>query len=268
MRIEYQPGGSLLHRLDVRVKLFGFVVILVATFLFGRWEPNLGFALLAIGLTMWARIGIGRVLKTLAPLAVIVVIVAIFAAYSFRADTVADPANAAVLFSFPGGVLPLTVGGVSYGVSLGLRIVTMVLATTLLLFTTPIDDFVAAMRQAHVPHVIVFIVMTALRFIPTMQQRADQVLDAQRARGAHIDDGGMIRRIRAFVPVMVPLLTSGIRMSDDLAAAMINRGWGATKRPTALYSLRMSGRDWLAALALVLALAVVIAVRLAGLGTL
>lgn len=268
MRIEYQPGESLLHRLDVRVKLFGFAVILVATFLFGRWEVNLGLALLAVGLTAWARIGIGRVVKTLAPLAIIVLIVAIFAAYSFRPDQATDPANAQVLFSFPGGALPLTVGGVSYGISLGLRIVTMVLITTLLLFTTPIDDFVAAMRQAHVPHVIVFIVMTALRFIPTMQQRADQVLDAQRARGAHIDQGGMIRRIRAFVPVMVPLLTSGIRMSDDLAAAMINRGWGAVKRPTALHALRMSPRDWAAIVALTAALAAAIFASAHGIGAL
>lgn len=268
MRIEYQPGDSLLHRLDVRVKLFGFVVILVATFLFGRWEINLGLTVLAVVLTMWARVGLRRVLTTLAPLAVIVVIVMIFAAYSFRADGVSDSANAEVLLSLPNGALALTKGAVSYGVSLGLRIVTMVLMTLLLLFTTPVDDFVAAMRQAHVPHVIVFIVMTALRFIPTMQQRAEQVLDAQRARGAHIDDGGTLRRIRAFVPVMVPLLTSGIRMSDDLAAAMINRGWGATKRPTALNTLRLAPRDGVAILVLLLVLAALIAARIVGVGAL
>lgn len=268
MRIEYQPGDSLLHRLDVRAKLLGFTVILVATFLFGRWEINLGFTLLAIGLTMWARIGMKQVLKTLAPLAIIVVIVMVFAAYSFRGGDLVDPANNEVLLSLPNGALALTAGAVSYGVSLGLRIVTMVLMTLLLLFTTPIDDFVAAMRQARVPHVIIFIVMTALRFIPTMQQRADQVLDAQRARGAHIDDGGTLRRIRAFVPVMVPLLTSGIRMSDDLAAAMINRGWGATKRPTALYELRFAARDWVAIVLLLLALAAVITARVTGVGAL
>jgi len=268
MRIEYQPGTSLLHRLDVRVKLFGFLVILVATFLFGRWEANVLIALVVIGLTLWSRVGLGKVLKTLAPLAIIVLIVMIFAAYSFRTDTITVPQNAAIAFSFPGGALPLTWGAVSYGISLGLRIVTMVLATTLLLLTSKIDDFVAAMRQVRVPHVLVFIVMTALRFIPTMQQRADQVLDAQRARGAHIDDGGMIRRIRAFVPVMVPLLTTGVRMSDDLAAAMINRGWGASRRPTALYSIHMQGRDWVAAVVLVVILAALIVASITRVGAL
>lgn len=268
MRIEYRPGNSMLHRLDVRVKLLGFVVVLVATFLFGRWEINLGLTALAVSLTVWARIGVRQVLRTLAPLAVIVVIVMVFAAYSFRGENLSDPANAEAMFSLPGGALPLTAGAVSYGISLGLRIVTMVLMTLLLLFTTPIDDFVAAMRQARVPHVIVFIVMTALRFIPTMQERADQVLDAQRARGAHIDDGGTLRRIRAFVPVMVPLITSGIRMSDDLAAAMINRGWGATKRPTALHTLRLAARDWVATAVLLLVLVAVIAAFANGIGAL
>jgi energy-coupling factor transporter transmembrane protein EcfT len=146
-----------------------------------------------------------------------------------------------------------------------MRILTMVLLTTLLLIVTPIDDFVAAMRQVSVPHFIVFIVMTALRFIPTMQHRAEQVLDAQRARGATIDQGGMIRRVRAYIPVMVPLLTSGIRMSDDLAAAMINRGYGATKRPTALMTLRARPIDYVAVAGILAILGVVIWLRTTGL---
>jgi energy-coupling factor transport system permease protein len=140
--------------------------------------------------------------------------------------------------------------------------------TTLLLIVTPIDHFVAAMRQARVPHPIVFIVMTALRFIPTMQHRADQVLDAQRARGAQIDQGGVVRRIRAYIPIMVPLLTSGIRMSDDLAAAMINRGYGATKRPTALMTLQARPLDYAGVAVILAVLGGVIALRVIGVGTL
>jgi len=268
MKIEYQPGTSLLHRLDVRVKLAGFVVLLVLSFLWGRWEPNLGLAVLTVGLTLWAGARPRQLLGLLAPLAVIVLIVMIFGAYSYNPAGASLPESARVVFALPGGVLPLTAGGVSYGVSLGLRIVTMVLATSLLLICTPIDHFVAAMRQAHVPHVIVFIVMTALRFIPTLQHRAEQVLDAQRSRGATVDQGGMIRRVRAYIPVMIPLLTSGIRMSDDLAAAMINRGWGATRRPTALLTLHASARDAVASAVLLIVLLACVGARLLGWGVL
>jgi len=268
VKIEYQPGTSLLHRLDVRVKLVGFVVLLVLTFLWGRWELNLGLSLVAVALMLWAGARPRQLLTLLGPLSIIVVIVMIFGAYSYNPASASLAASREVVVSFPDGVLPLTVGGISSGVSLGLRIITMVLATSLLLLCTPIEHFVAAMRQARVPHVIVFIVMTALRFIPTLQHRADQVLDAQRARGATIDQGGMIRRVRAYVPVMIPLLTSGIRMSDDLAAAMINRGWGATRRPTALFTLHAAARDAVALVVLLLALAVGIAARIAGWGIL
>jgi len=268
MKIEYQPGNSLLHRLDVRAKLFGFVVLLVLSFLWGRWEPNLAICLVTIGLILWAGATPRQLLTLLAPLSVIVVIVMIFAAYSFNPATATQPGSADVVFSFPGGALPLTAGAISWGVSLGLRIVTMVIATSLLLLCTPIEHFVAAMRQARVPHVFVFIVMTALRFIPTLQHRAEQVLDAQRARGAAIDQGGMIRRVRAYIPVMIPLLTSGIRMSDDLAAAMINRGWGATPRPTALFTLHAAARDVVAFIVLLLILAAAVTVRVLGWGVL
>jgi energy-coupling factor transport system permease protein len=264
MRFEYQPGDTLLHRLDVRVKILGFVAILVMTFLFGHWIPNLTLAAIAAVLLLWTGSSVLGVLKLLAPLSFIVVIVVAFAAFGSMGVTTNDPASSQVLFSFPNGVLPLTVGGLFYGISLGLRILTMVMLTTLLLICTPIDHFVAAMRQIRVPHFMVFIVMTALRFIPTMQQRADQVLDAQRARGARIDRGGMISRIRAYIPIMVPLLTSGIRMSDDLAAAMVNRGYGATKRPTALMTLQARPSDYVATVLVVLALAAVVWLRVLG----
>lgn len=264
MRFEYQPGHTFLHRMDVRAKLLGFTAVLVMTFLFGQWIPNLGLAVIAAALMLWAGARPGDLLKILGPLTLIAVIVAAFAAYAYVPTESTPPEFARVVASLPDGSLPLTVGGISYGVSLALRILTMVMLTTLLLITTPIEHFVAAMRQARVPHFIVFIVMTALRFIPTMQHRAEQVLDAQRARGARIDQGGMIRRIQAYIPIMVPLITSGIRMSDDLAAAMVNRGYGATRRPTALFTLQAAPRDYVATVTILAAVSAAIWLRTLG----
>ncbi|MEL0627394.1 energy-coupling factor transporter transmembrane component T [Salinibacterium amurskyense] len=268
MRFEYLPGTTLLHRLDVRAKLWVFLGFMIATFLFGHWAPNAVLTAIAGSLLLWSGVGVRRILGVLAPLSFIVVLVVIFAAYGYRPSGGESDALNTVIFSFPEDVLPLTVAGLYYGISLGFRILTMVMLTTLLLLVTPIDDFVAAMRQAHIPHFIVFIVMTALRFIPTMQHRADQVLDAQRARGARIDRGGLISRVRAYIPIMVPLLTSGIRMSDDLAAAMINRGYGATKRPTALLTLRASPVDFVVVALAFLALGSLVWLRIIGLWTL
>jgi len=264
MRFEYQPGNTLLHRLDVRTKLFGFVAVLVMTFLFQQWVPNLALALIAAVLMLWAGARAVVLLKILGPLSFIAIIVAAFAAFAYAPTETTAPEFSRVVGSLFDGSLPLTVGGISHGISLALRILTMVMLTTLLLITTPIKHFVAAMRQVRVPHFIVFIVMTALRFIPTMQHRADQVLDAQRARGARIDQGGMVRRIRAYIPIMVPLIASGIRMSDDLAAAMVNRGYGATPRPTALFTLQAAVRDYSAVVLILAALTAVVTLRIMG----
>lgn len=265
VRFEYQPGHSLLHRLDVRVKLLAFVVAIVLTFLFRDWVPNLLLAVLSALLLLSAGVGFRALLRLITPLTLIVVLIVGFAAFGFDPASASLEQNRRVLFAvLPDGGMPLTLGGLLYGLSLGLRILTMVILTTLLLVCTPIDHFVAAMRQARVPHPIVFIVMTALRFIPTMQHRSEQVLDAQRARGAQIDRGGMVGRIRAHIPIMVPLITSGIRMSDDLAAAMINRGYGATRRPTALLLLRASARDWIVGAATLALLGFVLYLRAQG----
>lgn len=245
MRFEYRHGDSLPHRLDVRVKLTVFALLSAMTFQFADWFPNVLMTVLAVSLLMTTGVSVRELRALLAPMSVIVVLVTGFAAFGYQAGDARHAASQEVLFSLlPHEGLPLTAGGLAYGIGLGLRIVTMVILTTLLLVCTPLSHFTAAMRQARVPHPLVFIVMTALRFIPTMQSRADHVLDAQRARGARIDSGGMIGRVRAYIPIMVPLLTSGIRMSEDLAAAMINRGYGATKRPTALLVLHAEGRDY------------------------
>jgi energy-coupling factor transporter transmembrane protein EcfT len=267
MRIEYVPGDSLLHRLDVRAKLVLFAMAVVATFLFPHWLPNVILMAGATGLLLLARTGPREIVRLIAPLAFVLVFIVAFAAFGYDTSGAA-PASRVVLFAFPGDVLPLTVGGLAWGVTLGARILTMVMLTTLLLRCTPIDHFVAAMRAARIPHPIVFIVMTALRFIPTMQHRADQVLDAQRARGARIDQGGLIGRVRAYIPIMVPLLTSGVRMSEDLAAAMLNRGYGATRRPTALLDLRAAPRDGVAVAVGAVVLAALVALRFTGWGAL
>lgn len=95
---------------------------------------------------------------------------------------------------------------------------------------------------------VVFVCTTALRFIPTLRRRSRQITEAQRVRGAHIDSRGPVRRVLAHATIMVPLLTSGIRMSEDLAAAMISRGYGITRHPTRLHDLHWTWRDTLLAL--------------------
>ncbi|MGH3727306.1 MAG: energy-coupling factor transporter transmembrane component T family protein [Micromonosporaceae bacterium] len=240
MFLEYVPGTTFAHRADIRAKLVLFTVVVVLSFLFTSPVPNAVLSAGSLALLFSLGLVAREIGKLLLPLAPIVALIVLFAALSPPPGMRSGGVIAHLWF---GDNLPLTVDGLRYGASLGLRILTMVSATTALILCTPVEHFTALLRSVRTPFPIVFIVTTALRFVPTMQHRAEQILDAQRARGARIDGGGMIGTVRAYTTIMVPLFATGIRMSEELAAAMLSRGYGISTRPTQLHTLRMTWRD-------------------------
>lgn len=261
MKFEYWPGTSFIHRLDVRTKIVGFVAMVVIVFLFSSPVPNAVLAVASIGLLLALGVPARSIASLFAPLTYVVVLIFVFACLS---PPPGRSANSRVLvFLWWGHHLPLTVAGLAWGLTLALRILTMVALTGVVVLSTPVGDIAALMARFRLPHALTFILMTALRFIPTLQARAGQIMDAQRARGARVDDGGTIGRIRAHVSVMVPLLSTGIRMSETLSGAMLSRGYGVTKHPTVLVDLRGSWRDGVAGacLAILLTAAVVLRAR-------
>lgn len=268
MFVDYQPADTLPHRLDPRPKLVAFTVGLVAMFLFTHPLATVALVVAAFAVCAWSKVRRQHLMPVLGPLLPLLVLIAVLSGFSYGPSRY-DGAAAQVLFHLiPGGHVPFTLGGLLTGCTLALRILGTVALTTALTVSTPIDDFVQVMRKARVPYPVTFLVVTALRFVPTMQRRAEQVQDAQRARGARLEGGGMIARVRNFIPVMVPLLAGSLRMSDDLAAAMLNRGYGASKKVASLTEIRMHGLDWVVLGALSLVLAAVVALRVVGVGTL
>lgn len=265
MLVEYTGAATLAHRLDPRTKLAVFTIAVIASFLFPHPAPNALLAVASALLLVWLGVPWPQLRPVAVPLLPVLALILLFSAAGYGPEDFTDPTYQAVVAQlWPGGALPLTVGGLAAGASLALRIVTMVALSSALTASTPVEDVVAVLRKARLPFPIVFIVVTALRFIPTLQRRAQQVLDAQRARGARLDGGGPIGRIRAHIPIMVPLLVGGIRMSEDLAAAMMNRGYGATRHPTSLVTLAPAARDAVVGTAAAALLAGVLAARLAG----
>lgn len=265
MFVDYTGGRTLAHRLDPRTKLAVFGAAVVASFLFPHPAPNALLALAAVALLVWLRVPWSSLRPLVGPLVPVLFLIVLFSASGYGPDAFDAPAyRRVVAHLWFGDRLPLTVGGLALGVTLALRIVTMVSLSSALTASTPIEEFVAVLQRARLPFPLVFIVVTALRFVPTMQRRAQQVLDAQRARGARIDAGGPIGRIRAHIPVMVPLIAGGIRMSEDLAAAMMNRGYGATRHPTVLVVLRPRPVDALVVAGAVAFLAAAVAARASG----
>ncbi|MDF1488712.1 energy-coupling factor transporter transmembrane component T family protein [Tessaracoccus caeni] len=264
MRFEYVPGNTFLHRLDVRTKLLGVAVVVAMTVLLPTPGAQVLLAVGSLALVLLLHVPAKQIVSMFAPLSFVIAMIVVFASLwppSGRRG------GEVLLHLWFDGALPLTTTGLAWGATLGLRIVTMVAITSVLVLSTPIEDLVALMQKARLPFPLVFIVMTALRFVPTLQARSAQILDAQRARGVKVDDRGMIGAIRAHISIMVPLFSTSIRMSEDLAAAMLSRGYGVTKRPTSLVELRGSWRDAVVVAILVVVLATTIVLRVTGMGT-
>jgi energy-coupling factor transport system permease protein len=247
MLADFIHIDTFLHRLDVRTKLVWFCSFIMAIFLFDHplyVITLMSFLLLILNVSGLPTKGVKRVSVMLLPVLVILFAVTMFSREPQQFGE--EISRIVIVYLFPDNGAPLTVGGILLGLTIACRIFVMVLASLMLTYTTPIDDFLQVSQQMKVPYVIAFIVTTAVRFIPTMEQKAMMVLDAQRSRGADLENGGLIKRIRIFASVLIPMIVDSIRMSENLAMALLNRGFGASKRLHFFDEIRMKKIDFAA----------------------
>ncbi len=143
-----------------------------------------------------------------------------------------------------------------------LRFVVLVESFSVFFLTTSPDHLGLALEQTRVPYEFAFAFTTAVRFVPVLAEEAQTIMDAQKARGLELEKGGLLKRIRNYIPVLIPLIVSAIRRSLELAEAMESRAWGATKKRTNLYSLKLRKGDFALIAVTVAVLAVAILVWL------
>ena len=125
-----------------------------------------------------------------------------------------------------------------------LRFVVLVESFSVFFLTTSPDHLGLALEQTHIPYEFVFAFTTAVRFVPVLAEEAQTIMDAQKARGLELERGNFLKRIRNYIPILIPLIISAIRRSLELAEAMESRAWGATKKRTNLYVLKMHKGDF------------------------
>jgi len=143
-----------------------------------------------------------------------------------------------------------------------LRFIVLVESFSIFFLTTSPDHLGLALEQAHVPYEFCFAFTTAVRFVPVLAEEAQTIMDAQKARGLELERGNFLKRIRNYIPILIPLIVSAIRRSLELAEAMESRAWGATKKRTNLYVLKMHRGDIILIVLTILILAAAIYVRL------
>ena len=241
---QYFPGRSIVHRLDPRTKLIGLIVYIVALFLANSWiSYGILFVFLAGSIAL-SRIPLKSFLRGMKPLLFILVFTAALNVFLTPGET--------VLVSF--WVIRITVEGLVRAMFMLARIVMLVTATFLMTYTTSpisltdgLESLLGPLKVIHVPvHELSMMMCIALRFIPTLIEETDKIMSAQKARGADFENGNLIEKAKAMVPLLVPLFISAFRRADELAVAMECRCYHGGEGRTKLKVLRYKGIDYVA----------------------
>ena len=138
----------------------------------------------------------------------------------------------------------LTSSIVIYSASLAFRFIVLMSSFSIFFLTTSPDDLSLALQQSHIPYEFCFAFTTAIRFVPVLATEAQTIMDAQKSRGLELEKGNFFKRIRNYIPILIPLIVGAIRRSLELAEAMESRAFGAKKQRTSLYSLRLRNTDY------------------------
>ena len=258
---QHFPGNSLVHRFDPRLKLVLTVAYLVL--LFAASNPlGLTLSILFLGVMYKvAKIPVKMIGKSLKPILPIVLFTAVLNLFFVSGE--GDPL---VHFWF----LSIYAEGVRYAVLMAVRVMALIAGTSLLTYTTSpivltdaIEQLLKPLGKLHFPvHELAMMMSIALRFIPTLIEETDKIMNAQKARGAQLDTGKMTDRVKALVPVLIPLFISAFRRADELAMAMECRCYRGGTGRTRLKVLRCEKQDYIDLAVCIACFAVILASRL------
>ncbi|MFZ5826193.1 MAG: energy-coupling factor transporter transmembrane component T family protein [Bacillota bacterium] len=261
---QYFPGNSLLHRLDPRVKITAVFLLSIAIFLPRGWPGYAATALFTLTAVWLAHVPLKMILQGLRPILIFLVITALFNLFLTPGET--------VLFKI--GPATATREGLMLSIVTSVRLVLLVtLASLLTLTTSPIrltdglERMLRPLKPIGVPaHELALMMTIALRFIPTLAEEADRIMRAQMARGAELGRGSVTSRVKALIPVLVPLFVAAFRRADELATAMEARGYRGGDGRTRMRELAFGGRDVVALAVLASFVGLIVALRVTGLG--
>lgn len=241
---QFFPGDSLLHRLDPRVKIVLTVAYIAAVFVPKSWAGLALAAAFSVFVIALSKLPPSLILKSLKPIVPIVLFTAILSALYVQGG---EP-----LFSW--WIVTITPKGLKNAVFLTVRILCLIAGSSLLTYTTgpttltdALERLMKPLKALRVPvHDLAMMMTIALRFIPTLIEETDKIMSAQKARGADLESGNLMQRIRALMPIMIPLFASSFRRAYELATAMECRCYNGGDGRTRMTSLHMAARDYLA----------------------
>ena len=243
---QYYPSDSFVHKMDARIKLVLCLLYMVGIFFVTSFVE---FAFITVFLMMligFSRIPVRSVFKSVKGIIFILLFTVILNVF-FNKD-----GNVLVEWKF----IMITDAGLIYAAKMFLRLVYVVVGSSVLMLTTTpvalthaIESLLKPLRVIKFPaHELALIMSLTLSFIPSLMEETDRIIRAQKARGADFDTGGLVKRVKAFVPILIPLLVGGFRRADELANAMNSRCYEGAKKRTQMRVMKLSWRDFVGTL--------------------
>ena len=252
---QYFPADSVIHRLDPRVKilsLIAYIALIFCTFNFASLAFAAAFVLTVV---LLSKVPVRMYLKSLKVIIVIVIITSLLNLFYGTGEPI-----------WQWGFIKVTWAGIHNAVFVCVRIVCLILLSSALTFTTSPTDLTDALERLMKPltlfhikvHEIAMMMTIALRFVPTLLEETDKIMSAQKARGADMESGNIIQRIKALVPVLIPLFVSAFRRAYELAIAMECRCYQGGEGRTRMKQLHLSKSDYLSMIVTLLVIAGVV----------
>ena len=252
---QYFPGKSWIHKLDPRIKIIATLLFIIELFIVDNF---IGFLIAGIVLGILiavSKVPVSYIMRGLKP--ILLILIFTFALNMFMVD-------GRILWQWK--FLKITAEGLEVAVFMAIRLVLLLMGSSMLtLCTRPlaltdgIERLLSPFKKIGLPaHDIAMMMTIALRFIPTLLEEADKIMKAQQARGADFESGGLMKRAKSLIPILVPLFVGAFRIAQDLAMAMEARCYRGGENRTRMNEMKFRKRDYAAIVMMVLFLAVII----------
>lgn len=240
---QYYPADSIIHKLDPRVKLMGTIFFIISLFLFKNFVGYIVVTIFLISVIKLSKVPFSFMVKGMKAIVFLLMLTVVMNMFM----TVGEP-----LVTL--GRLTITKEGLRSAIFMGLRLMYLVIGSSVMTLTTTPNNLTDGMEKLMNPlkkikvpvHEISMMMSIALSFIPTLVEETDKIMKAQTARCADFESKNLIKRVKSYIPVLVPLFISAFRRANDLAMAMEARCYNGGEGRTKMYPLEYKKRDRIA----------------------
>ncbi|WP_432404428.1 energy-coupling factor transporter transmembrane component T family protein [Wukongibacter sp. M2B1] len=255
---QYYPINSIIHKLDPRFKILSSFAYIIALFIVKNIQTYIIVTVFLTLTILLSKVPLKYILRGLRPILIIIFLT--FGINIFM--TQGEP-----LYNL--GPLTITREGIEMAVFMALRLVFLIIGTSILTLTTSpieltdgIERVLNPFKKIGVPaHELAMMMTIALRFIPTLLEETDKIMKAQMARGADFESGNLVKRAKSLIPLLVPLFIGAFRRADELAMAMEARCYRGGENRTRMKQLRLYGRDYIATIIMIIFIVCILIIR-------